>query len=315
MTELKQDENPRILICDNVSEGMVSGLESEGFNFDYRPDITRKELLETIGDYHVVVVRSRTKIDSEVIEKAGRLKIIARAGIGVDNIDLARAEAKNIEVVTTKTAPTQSVVELNVGLAINLARKVVHLSSKLKEGEFRKEKGREISGSTCGIIGFGRIGYETARMLKAFGAKILAHDIVQNENLIKDVQGKYVGREYLLENSDFIFVCVTLNNSSKSLLGPKELSVLKKGSILINTSRAEAIDPQALLGALKDGILSAYGSDVLWNEPPSETWEKELIRMENVVVTPHIGSQTVEAQGRVALATLENIRKSIRGEN
>ncbi len=314
MSEQELDENPRILICDNVSRALIDGLENEGLRYDYRPGIKRKDLLEAIGNYGIVVVRSRTKLDSEIISRAERLKIIARAGIGVDNIDLGKADQMGIEVLTTKSAPTQSVVELNLGLAINLARKIVELNLALRNGDFRKEKGDEISGSVCGIIGFGRIGYETARILHGLGGTILGYDVMQNDDLMKNVEGSYTDLSDLVSRSDFIFICVALNDSSKGIINADILSRTKKGAIMINTSRAEAVEPEALANALRNGNIGGYAADVLWHEPPKEEWEKELIGMENVVVTPHIGAQTHEAQNRVALATLENIKKAVRGE-
>lgn len=309
------EKDPKILISDSVSTALLEGLKKDGFSYDYKPDISREDLLGIIGNYNIIVVRSRTKLDSEILEKASRLKIIARAGIGVDNIDIGQAESRNIEVMTTKSAPTQSVVELNVGLAINLARKVTFLNSRMKNGDFNKQKGNEINGSTCGVVGFGRIGYETATMLRALGADIVAYDIVHNDELIRKVSGEYVSLNELMERSNFIFVCVTLNDSSKGLIGSEALLKVKKDAFVINTSRAEAIEHEALLRALKDGSLSGYAADVMWNEPPSEEWEKDMISMDNVVITPHIGSQTFGAQERVAEATLENIRKAVRGNS
>ncbi len=314
MTELVNDTHIRVLVCDSVAQELLDGLTNEGYAVEYKPEITKPQLLEEIHKYHVIVVRSRTKVDSEVMEAASNLKIIARAGIGIDNIDSEAANSKGVRIVTAAGSSTQSVVELNLLLALDLARKTSYLNRNVRAGEYKKQKGKELSGSICGIVGFGRIGYETARALSFLGADILAYDIVRNEKLIADVGGKYLELEELLESSDFIFTCVTLNGSSKGLIGAPEISKIKKGAFIINTSRAEAFDGKELLKALKDGNLGGYAADVMWNEPPSEEFEKELIKMENVIITPHIGAQTAEGQRRVAIVTVENIGKAVRGE-
>ncbi|AKA49349.1 hypothetical protein IX51_09815 [uncultured archaeon] len=314
MTELVNDTHIRVLVCDSVAQELLDGLKNEGYNVDYKPEITKSELVENISDYQIIVVRSRTKVDSDVMDAAKNLKIIARAGIGIDNIDSESANSKGVKIITAAGSSTESVVELNLVLAIDLARRISALNRKIREGEYKKQKGKELSGSTCGVIGFGRIGYETARVLSSLGANIVAYDIVHNDELIKTIGGRYVELDDLLSSSDFIFTCVTLNGSSKSLMAKEQFSRVKEGAYIINTSRAEAMDGVALLEALKAGRIGGYAADVMWNEPPKEEWEKELINMENVIVTPHIGAQTREAQKRVALATVENVAKAVRGE-
>lgn len=314
MTELVNDTHIRVLICDSVAQELIDGLKTQGYEVDYKPEITKPELVAEIGNYSIIVVRSRTKVDSEVMGAAKKLKIIARAGIGIDNIDSESANSMGIKVITAAGSSTQSVVELNLVLAIDLARKITSLNRQVRKGDFKKQKGKELGASTCGIIGFGRIGYETARVLSFLGADILAYDIVHNDDLMGELGGKYVELEELLSKSDFIFTCVTLNGSSRRLVGREQLSGIKDGAYIINTSRAEAMDGESLLYALKSGKLGGYAADVMWNEPPKEGWEKEMVNMENVIITPHIGAQTKEAQKRVALVTVENIGKAVRGE-
>lgn len=312
MTYHVNDSSIRVLICDKVDEMLPEGLSGEGYQVDYRPGISREELIETIGRYDVAVVRSRTKIDSAVIEAGKQLKIIARAGIGIDNIDSESAKSRGVKIITAAGSSTNSVVELNVALAINVARKIPSLYANLKEGKFQKQLGRELHGKTAGIIGFGRIGYQTAKVLSSLGMKVIAYDIVENEAMMRDVGGRYIALGDLLRDSDFIFVSVTLNGGSKELIGEKQLSLMKKGVAIVNTSRAEAINGEDLVESIKNGIVGGYASDVMWNEPPKEKWEMELLNMENVVITPHIGAQTAEAQKRVALTTLENIVKTVK---
>lgn len=315
MTEIVNDTHTRVLVCDSVDQELLDGLAAEGYDVQYRPEISHEEILHDIAGFSVVVVRSRTKIDAEVIDAAENLRIIARAGIGIDNIDSESASEKGVSILTAAGASTQSVVELNLGLAIDLSRKISTLNRKLREGEYGKKKGREISGSTCGIIGFGRIGFETARALSSLGAGILAYDIVENPDLMKKVGGRYTSLQDLLSSSDYVFITVTLNGESRKLLGKEEFMQMKKGAFIINTSRAEALEGKVLREALEANQISGYASDVMWNEPPSEEWEKAIISMDNVVITPHVGAQTYEGQKRVAIATLENIKKAVRGGN
>lgn len=315
MTVTNSGTSVKILVCDGVGQELLDGLTLAGYDVDYRPEISHRELIDSIPEYSCIVVRSRTKVTGEVLEAGRNLKYIARAGIGTDNIDMDMAERLSIGVLTAAGASTRSVVELNIALAIDLARNIVPLNIMIRDGEYRKKKGREISGSVCGIVGFGRIGYETAMILSALGADIVAYDVVQHEDLIKDVAGRYVSLDELLSTSDFIFTTVTLTDGSRGLMDRDSLSKLKEGSLIINTSRAEAFSGSALVDGLKDGSIGGYATDVMWNEPPTEDYERELIGLDNVVVTPHIGAQTREGQRRVALATLENIRNAMGGSS
>lgn len=297
----------RILVSDPVDKSLIEGLEEKGFEVDYKPDIEPGQLKEILHDYHAIVVRSRTKLTSELLNSGQGLKLIARAGIGTDNIDMNAAGDLGIKVVTAAGSSTDSVAELNLALLISIARNIMPLNSQLRKGTFRKAVGSEISGKTAGMIGFGRIGFQTASHLKALGLNIVAYDLYPSAELIGKVSGEYIDLDTLLERSDAVFISVTLLDGSKRILGKEQFGKMKKGAILINTSRAEVVDPDSLLEALKDGRLKGYGADVLWNEPPDSPVEKELISMDNVLITPHIGAQTVEGQARVARMTLENL--------
>lgn len=309
--EVQSEASLKVLVSDPVEETLVEGLKEKGHFVDFLPEISAEELVEKIGNYEVVVVRSRTKLYREQLERAKNLKFIARAGIGTDNIDLDTADSKGIRVVTAAGSSTQSVVELNLGMMINLSRKIVKLNSRLKNGEYKKEAGTELAGKTAGIIGFGRIGTATARIVKALGMDVVAHDLYENKKAMEEIGGKFLPLKELLGTSDYVFLLLTLGKESSRVLGKDELNSLKKGAMLINTSRAEAVDPDTLHQLLKDGSIGGYASDVLWNEPPTSQTEKELISMDNVIITPHIGAQTVEAQKRVASITLENLLHAI----
>ena len=301
----------RILISDPVEQSLIAGLEEKGHIVDYRPDLNHGQLMEVLRGYNAVVVRSRTKLTSEVLHSGQGLQLIARAGIGTDNIDMGAAERLGIKVVTAAGSSTDSVAELNLALLIDIARRISFLNRQLRSGKFVKQVGTEISCKTAGMIGFGRIGFQTANYLRALGLGILAFDLYESKELIGKVSGKYVTLDNLLENSDFIFISVTLMRDSIEILGEEEFGKMKNGAILINTSRAEVVNLEALVKALKLGRLGGYGADVLWSEPPDSPLEKELISMDNVIITPHIGAQTIEAQGRVARMTLENMLKAM----
>ncbi len=301
----------KILICDPVDRSLIAGLEQKGHLVDYMPDLGQAQLMEILHGYDAAVIRSRTKLTSEVLRSGHGLQLIARAGIGTDNIDLGAAEDLGIKVVTAAGSSTDSVAELNVALLINIARNIGFLNRQLRAGKFAKAAGTEIAGKTAGMIGLGRIGFQTAKYLRALGLGIIAFDLQESEELIGKVSGKYVSLDTLLEKSDFIFISVTLMKDSREILGEDQFRKMKKGAILINTSRAEAIGLEPLLRSLRESRLGGYGADVLWNEPPDSPLEKELIAMENVLITPHIGAQTHEAQGRVARMTLENMLKAI----
>lgn len=305
----------RILISDPVERSLIAGLEEKGHMVDYRPELSQEQLMEILHDYNAVVVRSRTKLTSEVLQSGQDLQLIARAGIGTDNIDMDAAERLGIKVVTAAGSSTDSVAELNLALLIDIARRISFLNRQLRSGKFVKQAGTEIAGKTAGMIGFGRIGFQTANYLRALGLGILAYDLYESKELIGKVSGKYVSLDNLLGNSDFIFISVTLMGGSKEILGVEEFGKMKNGAILINTSRAEVVNLEALVKALKHGRLKGYGADVLWSEPPDSPLEKELISMDNVIITPHIGAQTIEAQGRVARMTLENMQKAMEDIN
>ncbi len=301
----------KVLICDPVDPSLVKGLESAGLLVSYKPSIKGDELLEEIPQFDIIIVRSRTKVTSAVIEKAVRLKIIARAGIGTDNIDIKAASRKGVHIVTAAGSSTQSVAELNIALMVNLARKIPYLGSMARSGTWSKDTGTELYGKVAGIIGFGRIGLATARILRSMGIEVVAYDIVKNEDHISSVQGRYVSLDELLRISDVIFILATLSEEAGGMIDGRHFKSMKNGVFIVNTSRSEFLNGPDLLFALRNGHIGGYAADVVWNEPPSAPWELEILRMNNVLITPHIGAQTVEAQKRVADFTLSNLKEKM----
>ncbi|MCP8312913.1 MAG: D-2-hydroxyacid dehydrogenase [archaeon] len=300
----------KVLICDSFAEKGIEKLSSQ-FDVTYLPKITNQELLNKIHDYDVVIVRGRTKITKDVIEKGENLKIIGRAGIGLDNIDLKSAESKGIKVFNTPESSTNAVAELTIGLMIDLARGISKGEFGIKQGNWLKDElmGFELKGKTLGIIGMGRIGTQVARLAKAFGMKILVYDIVElDKDVLNEVRAKVVSLDELLSSSDIVSLHVTLTDDTYHMINEEKLSKMKKGAYIINTSRGPVIDEKALLNALKSGSIKGAALDVFEVEPPGSS---ELVKLHNVVAIPHIGAQTKEAQDLAATLLVEKIIKAL----
>ncbi len=291
-----------VLVCDPIHEDGLEALRKGGLNVVYAPDIGREELLRTVGMYDALVVRSRTKVDREVLERGARLKAVARAGVGLDNIDVEEAERRGIAVLSAPGGPSVSVAELTIGLMLCLARMIPYADSSMKRGRWVKRElmGVELMGKKLGIVGFGRIGYEVGRRAKAFGMELLVHDIYIDRLMdrVRELGAKPSTLEELLRSSDFVTLHVPLTPKTRHMIGERELRMMKPTAYLINTSRGGVVDEGALLRALKEGWIAGAALDVYEVEPPTNM---ELISLRNVVCTPHIGGQTVEAQRRNAL--------------
>ncbi len=295
----------KVLICDPVDDILIKKLK-DSFEIVYKPEIQKDELLKIIGDYDVVVVRSRTKITREVISNGKKLKIIARAGIGVDNIDTDYAEEKNIKIVYAPGSSTESVVEITLAMMVIGARSLYRGIVNTKNNNFTKLKGIELEGKTLGILGFGRIGKAIAEAAMTFKMKFIAYDPmpVEYPDYVKKVS-----LDELMLQSDVISINVTMRKDSPYILNEPELSKLKEGVIIINTSRARAINGKDFLKYVKNGRVSAFVSDVFWHEPAIEDYELEMLKLDNVMITPHLGAQTKEAQKRIAIMTADNVIK------
>jgi len=304
-------DNWKVLVCDPVDDLLIMNLKKNGLIVEYNPTITPDQLKESIPDFQVLVIRSRTKLTSEILSSASNLRIIARSGIGTDNIDTDFAGRLGISVVTAAGSSTHSVAELNVSLMISLARKIHTLISMTRNGIWKKTMGTELYGKTAGIVGMGRIGASTAQIVSSMGMKVLAYDPVINQELIEKFHFEYADLGSVLSRSDVIFILANLTSSGRDMIESTHFANMKNGALLINTSRPEFIRGSDLLDALRSGKIGGYATDVFWHEPPIEPWEKEMLSMDNVIVTPHIGAQTYEAQRKVADYTLNNLLKKI----
>jgi D-3-phosphoglycerate dehydrogenase len=299
-----------VLIADEVDKECPARLKAAGFKVTENFEISPEELKDSIGEYEVVIVRSRTKITKELLEGATKLKLIGRVGVGLDTIDTVAAMAKGIKVINTPQMSTIAVAELVMSMMLNLVRSTHLANESVKKGQWEKKKfhGGELNGKTLGVVGIGRIGKAVAERAKAFGMKILVYDVVVDEatlNRLGAEELKTLGE--LLPRSDIVTLHVPLLPETRKMISAKSLSLFKTGSYLINASRGEVVDSRDLLDAIKSKKLAGAALDVYENEPPKEAWEKELVSLPNVVATPHIGAQTREAQVAGAIMVAENI--------
>lgn len=297
---------PRILVTDKIHEAAIE--EAKKFaEVDLAYGIPSEELKNKISRYDALIVRSRTKVTREIIENAKNLKIIGRAGVGLDNIDLKAAKEKGIKVVNSPEASTISVAELTIGSLIALLRKIPEAHFSVKSGKWEREKfmGNELYGKTLGIIGFGRIGREVALRANAFGMKVLVYDPNITEEDAKEYNCHYTPFEELLASADIITLHVPLTDKTRGLINASRIKLMKDNAILLNFSRGEVVDEEALYKALKDGKLKGAALDVFSKEPPKSS---KLLELDNVVLTPHIGASTEEAQLEAGLVVVEKIR-------
>jgi D-3-phosphoglycerate dehydrogenase len=260
-----------------------------------------------------MIVRGRTKVTPEVFEAGKKLKVIGRAGVGVDNIDLESARKHNVIVVNAPVSTTLAVAELTFGLLLAAAREFPRADASMKKGEWLKKEfeGVELNGKTLGIIGYGRIGMEVGKRASAFGMNVIAYDPFVSEEDIKSRGGEPVTLQELFEWSDFVSLHLPLNVQTRDLIGKMALSEMKDGVRIISAARGGIIDENALLTALNSGKVAAAALDVFATEPPGAT---ELVRHPRVISTPHIAAQTIEAQARAAEDISHEVLSALRGE-
>lgn len=295
----------RILTNDGLENDAIKALEKAGIEV-VNDHIEQDKLGEALKEFDAVVIRSATKLTKEVIEaeKGGKLKLIVRAGVGVDNIDLVAAKENGITVKNTPNASSNSVAELAIAHMFAVARFVNISNVTMRNGEWNKKKykGTEINGKTLGIVGMGRIGRSLAKKATALGMKVIYTDLFgEQENL----KYKFVSLESLLKSSDFVSLHVPYDKTKGSLIGRDELALMKDGSYLINCARGKVVEEAALLEALNSGKIAGAGIDVFEEEP---TKNEELINHPNVSVTPHIGASTKEAQTRIGEEVVDTIK-------
>lgn len=304
--------NFKILITDGLEENGQSILRAAS-QVDDKAGLSASDLIQTVGDYDALVVRGRTKVNAQVLEAAKKLKVIGRAGVGVDNIDLEAAKKHGVTVVNAPISTTLAVSELTFGLLLALAREIPRADAAMKKGEWLKKEleGVELNGKTLGIIGYGRIGMEVGKRAVAFGMNVLAYDPFVQESEIKARGAEPVSIQDLYEWSDFISLHLPLNVQTRDLIGPLAFSEMKDGVRIVCAARGGIIDESALLAALNSGKVAAAALDVFATEPPGAT---DLVKHPKVIATPHIGAQTIEAQARAAEDIAHEVLAALRGE-
>jgi D-3-phosphoglycerate dehydrogenase len=300
----------KILISDDFENEGIEILKKNGFEVVSDFTITHEKLLEIIHDFDALIVRSRTKVTKDVIEKGKKLKVIARAGVGLDNIDVKAANEKGIIVLNAPEALTIAVAELTLGLIVCAWHKIPQINYCLKSKSPIEEIKKEcLAGKTIGIIGLGRIGYNVAiKAIKAFGMKAIAYDPYVPPEKAKEIGVEMVTLDELLRNSDVITIHVPLTNETKGLIGENELKLMKKNALIVNTSRGGIINEEALFNALASKRIAGAALDVFENEPPIDL---RLCKLPNVVCTPHIGAQTKEAQIEVSIMTAKKVIEAL----
>lgn len=298
----------RVLVASHIHEKALETLRANGFEVVVREEPSEDELASLIKGFHALIVRSKPLVSRRVIYSADSLRIIARAGVGLDNIDVEAARERGIEVINAPASSTMSVAELAVGLMISVARKIAFSDRRMRMGEWPKKHavGVELHGKTLGIVGAGRIGSTVARICRfGFNMNIIYYDPYRNEQLEKEVGARYVDLDTLLRESDVVSIHVPLTPQTQHLINEEKLRLMKKTAILINTSRGQVVDTNALVKALKEGWIAGAGLDVFEEEPLPKG--HPLLGLENVVLTPHIGASTVEAQERAGIEVAEKI--------
>ena len=295
----------KILVSDKIFDEGIRLLEEKGYQVTCAWDKPKNDLSKIIGDYDVLIVRSATKVKGEILENAKNLKIIGRAGEGLDNVDYERANSLGIKIVNTPHVSYMSVAELTIGHLLALARNIVQGTTSLREGNWEKEKliGTEVNGKTLGIIGCGYIGKTVERLAMSLGMKVLPVE--------ECVYDRFVPLGEMLPQADFITIHVPLTSHTHHMISTKEFNLMKDGVMLIDCSRGGVIDQEALYEALVSGKVKGAAVDVFEKEPPKNS---KLLTLNNVIATPHMGAQTYEAQFKasiqIAKAVIEALEKT-----
>jgi len=303
----------KVIIADKLSSEAVQVLRSGGVEVDDRSGIEASELASVIGGYEGLIVRSRTKVTADLLKTASALKVVGRAGVGVDNIDLAAAREKGVAVVNTPVSTSVAVAELTFGLLLSLLRNIPHADQTMKQGQWIKKEleGAELSGKVLGILGVGNIGAQVARRAAAFDMRVLGYDPLLDEKTIQSRGAEPVSLSDLYAQADVITLHLPLLSETRAMLGKEAFRKMKYGVYLVCAARGGVIDQDALLTALNSGQVAGAALDVFEKEPPGAS---ALVAHPNVVATPHIGAQTAEAQTRAAMDVAEEVLNALLGK-
>ena len=305
--------NQSVLICDRVNPILKEILEKNGLKVTYEPEITPEQIAEKIGNFEVVVVRSRTKLSRELVEKADKCKIIARVGVGLDNIDQEAAKEKNIRVINAVEGAITAVAELVIGLMLSMAREIPRADREIRNGNWIKKElmGSELKGKYLGIVGLGTNGKRHGRLARAINKNIIGYDVITiDDEFSKEVGLMKADLDTLLSSADYVSLHVPLLDSTHHMINAEKLKMMKNTACIVNTSRGGVIDEEALYNSLKEGNIAGAALDVFETEPATGN---NLTTLPNFIATPHMGSQTKEAQLLAANIIAEKIIQVLRG--
>jgi D-3-phosphoglycerate dehydrogenase / 2-oxoglutarate reductase len=302
----------KILVADPVAKEGIEALKAQA-QVDVKLGLKPDELKKVIGDYEALVVRSETKATADIIQAGKKLQVIARAGVGLDNIDVEAATRQGVVVVNAPTGNTIAAAEHTVAMMLALARHIPQANAKLKSGLWQRSDymGVELRGKTLGIIGLGNVGSEVARRAQAFNMRLIGYDPFVTSDYARNLAVELVTLEHLLKESDFITLHLPLTSQTKMLIGAKELSKMKPTVRIINCARGGLIDEEALLKAVEAGKVAGAAVDVFVKEPVTDS---VLFQNDKIIVTPHLGASTKEAQASVALEVAEQVIAVLKGQ-
>lgn len=303
----------KIIVTDGLAQAGLDLLATVG-DVTANNKITADELIQVLPEYDALVVRSRTKVNAKMIAAAGpNLKVIGRAGVGVDNIDVPAALAKGLTVVNSPLAATQAVAELTLGHMLALARNIPGMDASMKQAKWEKSAfmGSELNGKTLGLLGIGRIGMAVATLAKAFGMKVVAYDPVFNPGEIQGRGAEAASFEDVLSRADYLSLHMPLTGQTKDLLGAEQFARMKTGARLVCLARGGVVNEDALRAALDEGHLAGAALDVFASEPPQAG---SLAEHPKVIASPHVGAQTKEAQTRAGVAIAEEVLTVLQGK-
>jgi len=292
-------------------------LKREGIEFkreqDHQGDWSEEEIIAALEGYQGMILGADEPMTRKVLSALPRLKVLSRHGVGFDNIDIAAATERGIVVAITAGANDDAVADLTMGLIISVARSIPYFDRFIRRGEFWKRKpGNDVYGKTLGLVGMGRIGKSVARRAWGFDMKILAYDLVKDENYAARYGIEYLPLEQVLERSDFVSIHLPSSAQTAKFIGEREFKRMKPSAYFINTSRGSVVDEAALIRALKEGWIAGAGLDVFENEPPAQ--DHPLFALEHVVLTPHVGGASLAAMRAMSLDSATNAIRVLRGE-
>ena len=290
----------KILISDKMSNKVEDVLKSKSIDYDIKTGLEPNELKSIIDDYDGILIRSATKLTSDILENCSNLKVIGRAGVGVDNVDIEVATKNKILVMNTPLGNLEATAELTVGLMFSLYRHIHLANSSTHEGKWEKSKfmGTELKGKTLGIVGFGNIGQRVAEICNVIGMRILTNSNSASDDVLKSLSAKKVSTEELLSSSDVLSLHTKLNNQTSNMLNKETIATMKKSSVIINCARGGLINESDLKDALNNDVIAGAAIDVYETEPATEN---VMFGAKNLLLTPHLGASSKEAQSNVAI--------------